>query len=171
MIHRHKHEMTLKFPSIKNDNMLSGKSTRRLHHHRRARRGSRRENMQCVCRCVSWWLTSRHTCLSSEKLYGTAVPVVYSNVNHVTRRCSRYRDADVWPKCCQTCLSDAALCDYLRWYFCSYLTRKWIHRCTNIQTCWLAPNPRSNNPEISDTSWPRHQYRAPFLETSSSSWF
>lgn len=24
MIHRHKHEMTLKFPSIKNDNMLSG---------------------------------------------------------------------------------------------------------------------------------------------------
>lgn len=26
MIHRHKHEMTLKFPSIKNDNMLSGES-------------------------------------------------------------------------------------------------------------------------------------------------
>lgn len=25
MIHRHKHEMTLKFPSIKTDNMLSGK--------------------------------------------------------------------------------------------------------------------------------------------------
>lgn len=24
MIHRHKHEMTLKFPSIKSDNMLSG---------------------------------------------------------------------------------------------------------------------------------------------------
>ena len=29
MIHRHKHEMTLKFPSIKNDNMLSGEL--RLH--------------------------------------------------------------------------------------------------------------------------------------------
>ncbi len=26
MIHRHKHEMTLKFPSIKHDNMLSGET-------------------------------------------------------------------------------------------------------------------------------------------------
>lgn len=32
MIHRHKHEMTLKFSSIKNDNMLSGEL--RLHQYR-----------------------------------------------------------------------------------------------------------------------------------------
>jgi hypothetical protein len=31
MIHRHKHEMTLKFPSIKTDNMLSGKGALSKH--------------------------------------------------------------------------------------------------------------------------------------------
>lgn len=105
MIHRHKHEMTLKFPSIKNDNMLSGEL--RPHQCRLAHYLGRAHRERVVHLQVCALVTHAQTHLSViRKLYGTAIPVVYSNVNHVTHCSSALfsayplrtlqRDADVW---------------------------------------------------------------------------
>lgn len=55
MIHRHKHEMTLKFPSIKSDNMLSGEFCGRVAADGRKlsrfwRRGASGPFCRCFCR-------------------------------------------------------------------------------------------------------------------------
>ena len=56
MIHRHKHEMTLKFPSIKNDNMLSGELQTHPCRHTLPQPGSRGtcSSFAGVCRGDSW---------------------------------------------------------------------------------------------------------------------
>lgn len=83
MIHRHKHEMTLKFPSIKNDNMLSGELW--LHQYRLAHYLSRVHGELIVHLQVCALVTQAPTHLSIiRKLYGVSIPVVYSNVNHMT---------------------------------------------------------------------------------------
>lgn len=79
MIHRHKHEMTLKFPSIKNDNMLSGELG--LHQYTLSRVHWELVVHLQVCASV----THAQTHLSIiRKLHGVSIPVVYSNVYHMT---------------------------------------------------------------------------------------
>lgn len=80
MIHRHKHEMTLKFPSIKNDNMLSGELqlSGNSDPHTASVHGELVVHLQ-VCALV----THAQTHLSIiRKLYDVSIPVVYSNVNY-----------------------------------------------------------------------------------------
>lgn len=83
MIHRHKHEMTLKFPSIKNDNMLSGE----LHAAPRCDlpRQSSPRAFPCTCVRVGVSCPDRHARFSSKKNpNGATVVVVYYCVNHAT---------------------------------------------------------------------------------------
>ncbi len=95
MIHRHKHEMTLKFPSIKNDNMLSGELRLhqcRLTHYLSRVHGALAAHLQ-VCALVTH--AQRHLSII-RKFLVVSIPVVYSNVNHMTHTSGRCRDADVW---------------------------------------------------------------------------
>lgn len=77
MIHRHKHEMTLKFPSIKNDNMLSGEvhaaaaDTTKVHPERSL------AGVHAGDSCPG-----RRARLSPRKLNSTAMLAVYNDLNH-----------------------------------------------------------------------------------------
>lgn len=77
MIHRHKHEMTLKFPSIKNDNMLSGE----------LRTPSAEFTESARVQVCAWVIHDQTDTLISHfrKLNGTAMLVVYDNVNHTAQ--------------------------------------------------------------------------------------
>lgn len=135
MIHRHKHEMTLKFPSIKNDNMLSGEL--RLHQYRLAHYLSRVHGGLVVHLQVCVWVTHAQAHLSIiRKLHGASIPVVCSNVNHMTHcssapssayrwHCRRWRMAGeismlryISPSCCFVWSSEVTLVSIL-------LERRW----------------------------------------------
>lgn len=111
MIHRHKHEMTLKFPSIKNDNMLSGEVhdaaaagyTRKVHPERSF------AGVHAGDSCPD-----RRARLSSRKLNSTAMLAVYDDLNHTTgpflsalTGFERVRHGDAGESACQSLSSSS----------------------------------------------------------------